>query len=59
MKKFKFYLELFRSQSDIHIEGQKEPSIPLRTLKAEYPNHWLHKTDLAATQGASAGASRL
>jgi len=42
-----------------YIEGQKEPSIPLRTLKAEYPNHRLHKTDLAATQGASAGASRL
>ena len=35
-----------------YIEGQKEPSIPLRTLKAEYPNHWLHTTDLAATQGA-------
>ena len=35
-----------------YIEGQKEPSIPLRTLKAEYPNHRLHTTDLAATQGA-------
>lgn len=30
----------------------------MRTLKAEYPNHRLHTTDPAATQGASAGASR-
>lgn len=40
------------------IEGKK-PSFPLCTLATEYPNHRLHTTDLAATQGASAGASRL
>ena len=34
------------------IEGQNKPSFPLGTLITEYPNHRLHTTDLAATQGA-------
>ena len=37
-----------------YIEGQKSPLSPffLCTLITEYPNHRLHTTDLAATQGA-------
>ena len=37
-----------------YIEGQKCPLSPffLCTLITEYPNHRLHTTDLAATQGA-------
>lgn len=37
-----------------YIEGQKIPHSPffLCTLITEYPNHRLHTTDLAATQGA-------
>ncbi len=37
--------------------GTKIPRPPFCTLITEYPNHRLHTTDLAATQGASAGAS--
>ena len=35
------------------IEGQKA-LFPLSTLTTAYPNHRLHTTDLAATQGVSA-----
>ena len=42
-----------------YIEGQKSLVPLFCTLITEYPNHRLHTTDLAATQGASAGASRL
>ena len=38
----------------LYYRGQKSPPLSLRTLKTEYPHHQLHKTDLAATQGASA-----
>ena len=43
-----------QSPGYIYYRGQKSPPLFLRTLKTEYPHHQLHKTDLAATQGASA-----
>ena len=58
--KFAFFLELFPFFALFLYRGTKNPSFPLFcTLITEYPNHRLHTTDLAATQGASAGASRL
>ena len=60
-KNQKFFSNFFDFSRCSYIEGQKSPLSPffLCTLITEYPNHRLHTTDLAATQGASAGASRL
>lgn len=51
--KFAFFLELFPFFALFLYRGTKNPSFPLFcTLITEYPNHRLHTTDLAATQGA-------
>ena len=43
-----------RKMRCLYSRGPKKPSYPLWTLKSEYPDHWLHKSGLAATHGASA-----
>ena len=56
LKKAKFYL-IFLWKQSLYYEGQKRTLLTLRTLKSEYSNYQLHKADLAATHGATAGAS--
>jgi len=53
LPKSKIFLELFPFFALFLYRGTKNPSFPLFcTLIIEYPNHRLHTTDLAATQGA-------
>ena len=53
LPKSKIFLELFWFFALFLYRGTKKPSFPLFcTLATEYPNHRLHTTDLAATQGA-------